>query len=269
MKAQENMPYQTLDLHCDSQGIATLTLDRPQKHNALSAKMIAELSHATQTLAKDEGVRCVVLSAKGESFCAGADLGWMKEQFTASRQQRIAEARTLAQLLHTLNTLPKPLIARIQGAAYGGGVGIVSVCDVAIASEGSQFAFTETRLGLIPAIIGPYVLAKMGLGCARRVFMSARLFNAQEACNLGLVAQVVHASKLDAAVLAEVKPYRATAPRAVSKAKAFAHALAPSISPETIEASIEQLADIWEQPEAHEGVTAFFERRKPHWHQET
>ena len=257
--------YETIRLETDARGVATLTLARPDKHNALSAQMIAELTAAGAQLAADSAVRVVILTGEGASFCAGGDLDWMREQFTADRATRMAEARKLALMLKALNELPKPLIGRVQGQAFGGGIGMMSVCDVAIAAEGAKFGLTETRLGLIPATISPYVLARMGEGKARRVFMSARLFDAQEAVALDLAAQAVAAEDLDAAIEREVKPYLSAAPGAVARAKRLARSLGTPITEAVIAATIERLADCWEDPEAHEGISAFFDKRKPAW----
>lgn len=259
------MTYETITLATDPRGVATLTLNSPEKHNALDPRMIADLQRATDALAGEEAVRLVVLTGAGKSFCAGGDLGWMRAQFDATREQRIAEARKLARMLGSLNELPKPLIGRVNGQAYGGGMGLLSVCDVCVAADGARFGFTEARLGLVPATISPYVLARMGEGMARRVFMSARLFDAEEARALGLVARVTPADGLDAAVEAEIAPYLACAPGAVAASKRLARSLGPAIEPETVERTIAALADAWEQPEAHEGVSAFFEKRKPRW----
>ena len=166
-------------------------------------------------------------------------------------------------MLGALNGLPQPLIGRVNGQAYGGGMGMMSVCDVAIAVDHAKFGFTETRLGLVPATISPYVIARMGEGPARRVFMSARLFGADEAVALGLAAKAVPMAELDAAVEAEVKPYLSTAPGAVARSKRLARMLGPKLDEATIERTIEALADAWEDPEAHEGVAAFFEKRPP------
>lgn len=182
---------ETLEIKTDKQGVATLWLDRADKHNAMSAQMIAELSQAAAALAQNELVRVVVLAARGKSFCAGGDLGWMRSQMDADPQTRAREATALARMLHALNTLPKPLIARAHGNAFGGGVGLLSVCDVAIGADSAVLGLTETRLGLIPATIGPYVSARMGEARARRVFMSGRRFAAAEAVDLGLLAQAV------------------------------------------------------------------------------
>lgn len=259
------MPFETISLSTDERGVATLTLDRAEKHNALSAQMIAELTEACAQLAADKAVRVVMLTGAGDSFCAGGDLSWMRAQMDASRQERIVEATKLADMLYALNTLPKPVIGRVQGQAFGGGVGMMAVCDVAVVADHAKFGLTETRLGLIPATISPYVLARMGEGKARRVFMSARVFGAAEAVSLDLAAKAVPIESLDEAVEAEVRPYLSAAPEAVAAAKALARRLGPRIDAETIAETIEALADVWENPEAREGVAAFFDRRKPDW----
>lgn len=256
---------ETIRIETDARGVATLTLNRPEKHNSLSARMIAELAQAAADLGADAALRAVILTGAGESYCAGGDLGWMRQQFDATREERIAEATKLAMMLKALNELPKPLIGRINGQAFGGGIGMMSVCDVCVAAEGARFGLTEARLGLIPATISPYVIARMGEGMARRVFMSARLFDAREAQALGLVASVVAPDALDAAVEREVKPYLSCAPGAVARSKALARALGPRIDEEVIAMTAARLADAWEDPEAHEGVSAFFDKRKPSW----
>lgn len=259
------MTYETIRIETDRRGIATLTLARADKHNAMNAVLMSELAEATAAFAGDDAVRVVILVGEGKSFSAGADLGWMREQFEATRAKRIAEARRLAQMLRALNELPKPLIGRIHGNAFGGGLGLMSVCDAAIGTAGAKFGFTETRLGIVPATISPFVLARIGEGRARQVFMSARLFDANEACRLGLLARVVEPDALDAAIEQEVLPYLATAPSAVARSKALARRLGPTIGDAEIDATIETLADAWETPEAKEGISAFFDKRKPHW----
>ncbi|MEM7060470.1 MAG: crotonase/enoyl-CoA hydratase family protein [Pseudomonadota bacterium] len=259
------MEFETISIGTDDRGVSTLTLDLPEKHNALAPQMIHDLHKAADQLGSDPRVRAVILTGAGKSFCAGGDLGWMKEQFSATREHRIVEARKLAHMLGAMNELPKPLIGRINGQAYGGGMGMISICDVSVAVEAAKFGFTETRLGLIPATISPYVLARMGEGMARRVFASARLFGAEEARDLGLIAKVVSEADLDAAVEAEVAPYLAAAPGAIAASKRLSRSLGPQIDDATIERTIAALADSWEEPEAHEGVSAFFDRRKPNW----
>lgn len=256
---------ETITLNTDARGIATLTLDRTDKHNAMSARMIAELAAAATTIAADATIRVVILTGAGKTFCAGGDLGWMRDQITASPQERASEARKLAMMLHALNTLPKPLIGAVQGNAFGGGIGLMSVCDTVVAAEHAKFALTETRLGLIPATIGPYVIARMGEANARRVFMSGRRFDANEAVHLGLVARIVTAENLPQAALDEATPYLACAPGAVAAAKALTRCLGPVIDTAVIDATIDALVARWESAEAGQGIDAFFARRAAPW----
>ena len=256
---------ETIRIDTDARGVATLTLIRVEKHNAMSAQMIAELHEAAKTLGADDAVRVVVLTAEGKSFCAGGDLGWMREQMSATSEQRMAEARKLASMLFAMNTLPKPLIGRVQGNAFGGGLGLISVCDVAVGVDSAKFGFTEARLGLIPATISPYCLARMGEAMARRVFMSARIFGAEEAVTLGLLAKAVGVGDLDAAVEAEVAPYLACAPGAVAASKALARHMGPCIDEDVIEHTIAALARQWETAEGRDGVAAFFDKRPAPW----
>lgn len=257
--------YETLTIETDARGVATLTLNRPEKHNAMSAQMIADLSAAAQALGDDDAVRVVVLTGAGKSFCAGGDLGWMQDQMKVDPATRGREAGGLARALQALNTLPKPVIGAIQGNAFGGGIGLISICDVAIGTDHTKLGLTETRLGLIPATIGPYVIARMGEAKARRVFMSARIFGAAEAVQLDLLAKAVPADDLAAAVEAEVVPYLSCAPGAVAAAKALTRRLGPVIDNDTIEHTIGELVARWEGDEAPEGIAAFFGKRKPAW----
>lgn len=257
--------FETITIATDARGVATLTLNRPEKHNAMSGQMLRELKQAAAQLGADNAVRVVVLTGTGKSFCAGGDLGWMREQMDMDFETRGREARILAEMLQALNTLPKPLIGRVQGNAFGGGVGMASVCDVAIGVDSLTMGLTETRLGLIPATIGPYVIARMGEAKARRVFLSARLFGAQEAVALDLLAKIVPAEDLDVAIESEITPYLSCAPGAVADAKALARALGPQIDDATIDHTIEALVARWSSPESVEGIGAFFDKRKPDW----
>ncbi len=256
---------ETVRIESDERGVATLWLARPEKRNAMSARMIAELTEAAARLAEDNAIRAVVLAAEGSVFCAGGDLGWMQDQMAADGETRRREAMALATMLKALNELPKPLIGRVHGNAFGGGVGLISVCDVAVAVETARFGLTETRLGLIPATIGPYVVARMGEGMARRVFMSARVFDAEEAVALGLIRRLVPEEDLDQALEDEVSPYLDCAPGAVAEAKALALRLGASPGEAEIAASIDALVTRWETAEAREGTEAFFAKRKATW----
>lgn len=256
---------ETLQIRADGRGVARLILNRPERHNAMSARMIAELAEAAAALGADPAIRVVVLEGAGASFCAGADLGWMREQVEADAATRAEGARSLASMLGALNTLPKPLIGRVNGNAFGGGVGLISVCDMAIAAAGARFALSETRLGLLPATIGPYLLARIGEPAARRFALSAKGFGTDEAREIGLLAHVVPEAGLDGAIEAEIAAFLACAPGAVAEAKALFRALGPEIRAAQIEASVAALLAQWESPEATEGLAAFFAKRKPKW----
>jgi len=257
--------FETLDVRTDPRGVAVLALDRPAQHNALNAAMMRELTRAAKVLGEDETVRVVILTGTGRSFCAGGDLGWMRQQMEGDRKSRAMEARRLAEMLLALRTIPKPLIGRVQGSAFGGGVGMACVCDVAIGALGSRYGLTETRLGLVPATVGPYVIARMGEAKARRVFMSGRVFGAEEAVTLGVLAKAVRADDLDLAIEEEVVPYLGAAPGAVAEAKALLGRLGSIADGAVIEDTVATLMGRWEEEEAREGIRAFFEKRKPAW----
>ena len=254
-----------IDLEVDGRGVATLALGRPEKHNALSQALIDALTGVAATIGARKDIRVVVLAGKGTSFCAGGDLGWMRDQMAAGDADKRAAAMSIARMLGALNALPQPLIGRIQGNAFGGGVGLACVCDNVVAADHAKFGLTETKLGLIPATIGPYVVARMGEAHARRVFMSSRVFNAVEAQTYGIVGKVVPIGVLDDAVEAEVVPYLSCAPGAVAAAKAHARSLGTPITEETISHSIDALITQWNSSEAEEGISAFFDKRAPHW----
>lgn len=255
------MNFETLLISQDNRGVVSLTLNRPEKRNALSGRMIAELTNFTSLLTSD--VRAVVIQGAGKLFCAGGDLDWMKTQIEADRLTRISEARKLAMMLKALNEIHVPLIGKVHGAAYGGGVGLACVCDFVISSTNVKFGFTETRLGLIPSTIGPYVVGKMGEAKAREVFMSGKIFGEMEAKKLNIVSEI--SDNIDHSVEEHVRPYLQTAPKAVGEAKALVRALGPKIDDQVIERTIEQLADIWEGEEASHGVGAFLNKTKPRW----
>lgn len=252
-------------LAVDVRGVATVSLARSEKRNALSAQMMDELTQVAAQLDADDAVRVVVLAAEGGVFCAGGDLGWMRAQMEADDAARTVEARRIAGMLQALNSMAKPLIGRVHADAFGGGVGMCCVCDVVVASEGAMFGLTETKLGLIPATIGPYVMARMGEGRARQVFMSSRRFGAHEAKDLGIVSRVVADADLVTAIAREVDPYLACAPGAVAAAKAYARSYGPKIDAATMDRSIAALLAQWASDEAQEGIAAFFEKRKPRW----
>ena len=255
----------TVSIIRDERGIAGVRLERPEKRNAMSGEMISELTEAAVQVESDRSVRAVVLSGSGRSFCAGADLEWMREQFEASREEKKREAMRLATMLKTWNELTKPVIARVQGSAFGGGLGLIAVTDIAVAADDAKFAFSETRLGLIPATISPYVAMRMGESNLRRVFMSGKIFGSAEAAELNLVSKVVDGSQIDAAVEEELTAFLFSAPGAVAKSKKLLRSLGPRIDQLVIEDTVARLIECWESNEAREGVSAFLEKRSPTW----
>jgi methylglutaconyl-CoA hydratase len=257
--------FDTIRIDTDDRGVAYLWLARPDKHNALNTQMIAELRSAAAQLSADNAVRAVVLAGEGKSFCAGADLGWMQTQIDNDRDGKIAESQELARMLNGLDSLPKPLIGRVHGHAFGGGIGMMAVCDIVIASSQALFALTETRLGLIPATIGPYVVRRLGEGSARRVFMNGKRFGADVAHQLGLVSEVVDGSGLDQAIETELGWFLDCAPGAVADAKNLCLSLSRGAHVDPLADTAARLADRWETGEAREGIRCFFAREKPPW----
>ena len=253
-----------IEVKTDVRGVMTLWLNRPEVHNALSAEMMDAISDVVAPLRAGGEVRVVVLAGHGESFCAGGDLGWMRAQFSATPEERLREARRLSDMLGVLHNCDLPLIGRVHGNAFGGGVGLACVCDAAFGVEGALLGLTETRLGLIPATIGPYVAARLGPKL-RSVFMSSRVFEAKEAKDLGILAEVTAPKALDARVEKEVSAYLSCAPGAVADAKRLARSLAPGPDAATVDAALRALVARWESDEASEGVCAFFDKRAPAW----
>lgn len=260
------MPDPLTLLEHRSDGSAWLTLNRPDIHNAFDDRLIAELTAGLERLAADRTVRVVVLSGRGKSFSAGADLNWMRRTAAYGEAENLADARALAKLMATLNELAKPTIARVNGAALGGGVGLVACCDIVIASADAVFGTTEVRLGLIPAVIGPYVVAAIGGRQARRLMLTGERIDAHEAARLGLVHQVVDAGRLDAAVDACIGQLCAGGPRALAAAKRLVRDLTGRpITPDLIDDTAQRIAALRATPEAREGIAAFLGRRAPDW----
>lgn len=247
-------------------GVARLVLNRPEVHNAFDDVLIARLTDLLRTLAGDAEVRAVVLAAEGRSFSAGADLGWMRRMASYSEAENYADSLALAGLMRTLGELPKPTLALVQGPAYGGGVGLVAACDIAIAAETATFSLSEVRLGLIPAAISPYVIAAIGARAARRYFLTAERFDAREAHRLGLVHEVVAPGDLEAAAGRILASLRANGPRAMAAAKDLIAAVANRPVDDGIVAdTARRIARIRASEEGKEGVSAFLEKRRPAW----
>ena len=260
------MTESTVITAVDERGVATVTLNRPDKHNAFDDTIIAQLRETFDALAQRDEVRVVVLASEGKNFSAGADLGWMKRMAEYDYDHNLRDAQLLAGMLKALHDLPQPTIARVQGAAFGGAVGLVSCCDMAVADEGASFCLSEVKIGLIPATISPYVIRAMGERAARRYFTTAERFRASEAQRIGLVSEVAEAGALDEVLEALVTTLLQNGPAAVRESKQLVVDVAGrDISAELIEDTCVRIAHIRVSDEGQEGLGAFLNKRKPNW----
>ncbi len=256
---------QTLSL-THHNAIATVTLNRPDVRNAFNETTIAELTQVFQQLDKDDTVRAVVLAANGPAFCAGADLNWMKKMADYTHAENLADAGQLAAMLAAIYRCSKPVLAKVQGDCYAGGMGLVAACDIVVCVDGANFCLSEVRLGLIPATISPYVIKAMGESAARRYFITAERFSATEAQRCGLVHELVSAEALDSKVAELTKALVSNSPHAVRQAKCLVQDVAGrEITAELIAATVEGIAQIRASEEGREGVRSFLEKRKPSW----
>lgn len=255
-----------VSLDIDDRGIARLVLNRPEARNALSNDLMQQLRHHTQTLAEDNEVRAVILTGAGDVFCAGGDLKGMKQQASNTREGRLRDASEFAATLRELDQLPKPLIGRINGSAFGGGVGLMSLCDITIGLADATFQLTEVTLGLIAATISPYVVARIGVPHARRMMLNALPMDGRLAHQFGLLDVVVDSEKaLDEAVAREVAHLLKCAPGAVGRSKVLIRYLSTHSADENFDYTVNALADAWETDEIREGIDAFLNKRKPKW----
>jgi len=248
-------------------GVGIITLNRPERHNAFDDALIAELSDAIDRMAADPLVRVMVISSTGKSFCAGADLNWMKRAAGYGSEENLRDSRALAEMLRRLAQCPKPTIARIQGPAYGGGVGLVACCDIAIATFDVQFSLTEVKLGLIPAVISPHVIAAVGERYARRYMLTAERFSAAEAYRIGLLHEMVSDEEsLDEALGEIIDALLNNAPGAMAECKDLIRAVAwKPLSDEIVEDTAQRITRLRASDEGREGMNAFLEKRKPGW----
>lgn len=257
--------FETLDIERDG-GIATVWMNRPDVHNAFNAQLIADLTAACQQLDADESVRVVVLAGRGKSFSAGADLNWMKAAGEASVDENLADARRLAGMLRTLSEMNTPTIARVQGAALGGGMGLASACDICVASEKAIFATSEVKFGIIPSAISPYVIRAIGERQSYRYFQSAERISAQRAAELGLAHEVVAPEALDDKVAEIVAALMQGGPKSQAAAKALIRAVAHQpVSDAVVEDTSRRIASLRATPEAKEGLSAFLDKRPAAW----
>lgn len=253
-------------VHTQQRGIRVITMNRPEVHNAFDARQIQRLTTALEAAAEDETVRVVVLAGNGKSFSAGGDIDYMRQMGENSYNENLDDAGRLAALMKTLNHLPKPTIARVQGAAMGGGVGLVCCCDYAIGSKQAKIALSEVKLGMIPATISPYVAATIGEKACRRMFMSGQAVDAEEALRLGFLSHIVAEDELDTAIASLSSDLADNGPVAVKLAKKLAFDVSNRPTTDTMIAdTVKSIADIRDSGEGREGLTAFLEKRAPSW----
>ncbi|MBT8450256.1 MAG: enoyl-CoA hydratase/isomerase family protein [Gammaproteobacteria bacterium] len=247
-------------------GVVEVTLNRPEIHNAFDDQLIAEITTTFQALAKDDAVRVVILSSEGRSFSAGADLNWMRRMADFSEEENFEDSLKLAECMYSIYQMPCPVIAKVQGAAFGGGVGLVACCDIAIASKHASFCLSEVKLGLIPAVISPYVIQAMGRRQAQRYFVSAEKFNANQAKRMGLVTDVLEAELLNDHVMALAKQIASNGPEAVIAAKRLINTVANQAINQTLNTQTARtIAQIRASEQGKEGVSAFLGKRTPDW----
>jgi methylglutaconyl-CoA hydratase len=258
------MEFKTVQLSVDG-GVARLALNRPEVHNAFNDEELRELTGAVRYVAGEAAARVLVLTGNGKSFCAGADLNWMKGVLGYSEEQNKKDAAVLVDLLDMLEQMPKPVVGRINGAAVGGGVGLTAVCDIAVASSEAKFGFGEAKLGIIPAMISPYVLREIGPGPARELFLTGDRFSAERAKEIGLVNEVVAPEKLDEAVNARLSSLLSSAPGAMAEAKKLIRLVPQMDAARAREYTLTKIAELRSSPEGQEGMRAFLEKRKPGW----
>lgn len=259
------MTYQTILLNIEH-GAATVTLNRPEVRNAFNERVIEELNEVFNELSQMDHVRAIVLAASGPSFCAGADLHWMKKMAGYSQEQNYADAEQLAAMLFQIYSCTKPVIAKIQGDCYAGGMGLVAACDIAVTVDSAAFCLSEVKLGLIPATISPYVIKAMGPNAARRYFLTAEKFSAQEAHRLGFVHESVSVDQLDLTVDRIVKAILDNGPKAVAAAKWLVEDVTGAeIEEDLLAYTADCIAEIRSSDEGREGIAAFLEKRKPNW----
>ena len=264
-KAASTPAFETLDVDVRN-NIGLVALNRPELHNAFNETLIAELTAVLQMLDADASVRAVVLTGHGKSFCAGADLNWMKKMAGYGAAENLADAQALALMLRTLNGLSKPTVACVRGAAFGGGVGLVACCDIAVAAHDAIFSLSEAKLGLIPATISPYVIEAIGARQARRYFLTAERFTAAEAFRIGLVHDIVPAPELDARVNELLGELLVAGPAAQLECKALIRGVAHRpIDADVIAGTAEHIAAVRASAEGREGVAAFLGKRPPNW----
>lgn len=258
------MKYETIKLHKEK-NIVTVYLNRPEVHNAMNEKLMKELTTCFKELIKDNDTRIIILTGKGKSFCAGADLNWMKSMAKYSKEENIKDSRLLLNLYEAIYNCPKPVIGRINGHAFGGGLGLFAVCDITIAVPNCKFAFSEAKLGIIPSVISTYIVRRIGLSNMRRLFITGERFNSEYAKTIGLIDYVVSEEKLDTEIQKYVKQLVSSGPNAVKEVKKLIDACEKLDVEKYKEYTVRKIAELRVSEDGQEGINAFLEKRKSKW----
>ena len=258
------MKYETLEIHKEKD-VVTVHLNRPEVHNAMNEKLMKELTSCFKELSSDDAIRIIVLTGNGKSFCAGADLNWMKSMAKYSKEENIQDSRLLLDLYETIYSCPKPVIGRINGHAFGGGIGLVAVCDITIAPPGLKFAFSETNLGIIPSVISTYIVRRMGLSNMRRLFITGERFISEYAKEIGLIDYVVPEEDLDAEIQKYAKWLHSSGPKSIVEIKNLVDKCQKMDVEDYKEFTVEKIAELRTSDEGQEGISAFLEKRKSKW----
>jgi methylglutaconyl-CoA hydratase len=258
------MKYETIEIHREKD-VVTVCLNRPDVHNAMNEQLMKELTDCFKELSRDDKVRVIALTGNGKSFCAGADLNWMKSMAKYSKEENIEDSRLLLNLYETIYTCPKPVIGRVNGHAFGGGIGLFAVCDIAIAIPDCKFAFSEAKLGIIPSVISTYIVRRIGLSNMRRLFVTGERFNSEYAKEVGLIDYVVSEDKIDEKIQKYVEILRSSGPKAIEEVKKLVDACEKMDREKYKEHTVKKIAELRVSEEGQEGINAFLEKRKTKW----
>ncbi len=258
------MKYELIEVLKDND-IATVALNRPEVHNAMNERLIKELTTCFKEIANDEKTKIIMLTGKGESFCAGADLNWMKSMVMYSKEENIRDSRLLVDMYDAIYNCPKPVIGKINGHAFGGGVGLIAVCDINIATVGSKFAFSEVKLGIIPSVISTYVVRRIGLSNMKRLFITGERFNSQYAKEIGLIDFVTEKDDFNSTVERYVDQLKSSSPKAIKEIKNLVNNYKKMDIEKYKEFTVEKISELRVSEEGQEGMNAFLEKRRPKW----
>jgi len=258
------MKYELIEVLKDND-IATVALNRHEVHNAMNERLIKELTTCFKELANDEKTKVIILTGKGESFCAGADLNWMKSMVMYSKEENIRDSKLLLDMYETIYSCPKPVIGKINGHAFGGGLGLIAVCDVNIASIGSKFAFSEVKLGIMPSVISTYVVKRIGLANMRRLFITGERFNSEYAKEIGLIDFITEKDDFNSTVERYVDQLKSSSPKAIKEIKNLVNNYKKLDIEKYKEFTVEKISELRVSDEGQEGMNAFLEKRRPKW----